>query len=149
MRVRDAGMPIVNDAEHSRPGTDRVMLGTHEIELRMLATREQVPGLRALIAERAMRNDHDLDFIDDLALVVDEVCALVLANCAHTDVLTIRLLVDAGGVRVDASVPTPHAEPVVDALSLRVLAALADSLDYGIEGTAPTRLFRLTFGRSR
>ncbi|HEY4460539.1 MAG TPA: hypothetical protein VGN81_39940 [Pseudonocardiaceae bacterium] len=125
------------------------ILGRHELELRMLAVREHVPGLRALAAERAMRDDHDLDFIDDVRLVIDEVCTLMLANCAESDVLTMRLLVDAHCVRIDASVPTFLAEPTLGPLSLRVLAVLADSLDYWIDDHAPTRFFRLSFSRSR
>lgn len=139
----------MNDADQSRPGADPIMLDRHEIELRMLAVREHVPGLRALVAERAMRNDHDLDFIDDVRLVVDEVCALMLANCTHNDLLTIRLMVDAHHVRIDASVPTSFAEPMVGTLSQRVLAALSDSFDYWVDDEAHTRLFRLSFGRAR
>jgi serine/threonine-protein kinase RsbW len=129
--------------------SDSITLDQYEIELRMLAVREHVPGLRALVAERAMRSDHDLDFIDDVRLVVDEACALMLANCATTDVLTMRLLVDARCVRIDASVPTPGPEPAIAALSLRVLEVLADSLDYWVDDLGSERLFRLSFSRSR
>lgn len=136
----------MNDTHQSGPAT---AMGRHELELRMRAVREHVPGLRALAAERAMRHDHDLDFIDDVRLVVDEVFALLLAHCAATDVLTMRLLVDAQRVRIDASVPTSSPEPVAGTLSLRVLAALADTLDYWVDTDTPDRIFRLTFGRTR
>jgi serine/threonine-protein kinase RsbW len=132
----------MNQTDQSRPLNT---LGRHELELRMLAVREHAPGLRALAAERAMRVDHDLDFIDDVRLVVDEVCALMLANSTETDVLTMRLLVDAHRVRIDASVPTFASEPMVDTLSLRVLAALADTLDYWVDD----QVFRLSFSRAR
>jgi serine/threonine-protein kinase RsbW len=116
----------------------------------MLAVRDHVPGLRALVAERAMRVDHDLDFIDDVRLAVDEVCALMLANCTPKDVLTLRLVVDGDQVRLDAWVPTRlTGEPVVIGLSLRVLEALADALDYGIDEEAAARTFRLGFSRRR
>jgi serine/threonine-protein kinase RsbW len=115
----------------------------------MLAVRDHVPGLRALLAEQAMRADFDLDFIDDVRLAVDEVCALALANCTQVDVLTIRLLVDAMRVRIEASVRTSLPEPRVDGLSLRVLQALADSLDHGIYEDDAGRVFYLGFGRSR
>ena len=129
--------------------SDSTTLDRYEIELRMLALRDHVPGLRALVAERAMRSNHDLDFIDDVRLVIDEVCTLMLANCADTDLLTIRLLVDARRVRIDASVPTVRTEPLVDPLSLRVLDVLADSLDYWVDDHEAARLFRLSFSRSR
>lgn len=133
------------------PGEPRAEPATvrrHEIELRMLAVREHVPGLRALLADRAIRAEHKLDFVDDVQLAADEVCAIMLANCAPTDVLTVRLLVDQHCVEISASAPATG-KPVVSSLSLRVLQALADSLDYWVEDTACARIFRLDFARSR
>ncbi|HEX4226754.1 MAG TPA: hypothetical protein VHZ97_30605 [Pseudonocardiaceae bacterium] len=138
----------MSDAPQWDQATDPVVLRRHEIELRMLAVRDHVPGLRALLADRAMRADHDLDFIDDVRLAVDEVCAIMLANCAPTDVLIVRLLVDPDRVEISARVPAT-AEPVVSGLSLRVLQALADSLDYWAEDSTEGRAFRLDFGRTR
>lgn len=140
----------MSDTHQSRPATRPTALGRHEIELRMLAIRDHVPGLRALIADWAMRADHDLDFIDDIRLAVDEVCALMLANCTAEDVVTLRLVVDPSRVRIDAWVPmAPDDEPMVDGLSMRVLEALADSLEHGLDGTVSERVFRLCFGRWR
>ncbi|HEY4020192.1 MAG TPA: hypothetical protein VGM75_15985 [Pseudonocardiaceae bacterium] len=130
------------------PATEPVALRPHEIELRMLAVRDHVPGLRALLGDRAMRADHDVDFIDDVRLAVDEVYAIMLANCAPTDVLTVRLFVDQHRVEISARVPR-SGEPVVSGLSLRVLQALADSLDYWVEDTGDGPVFRLDFGRVR
>ena len=119
-----------------------------EIELRMLAVREHVPGVRALLAERAMRAEHDLDFIDDVRLAIDEVCAIMLDNCSPAEVLTVRLFADAHRVEISASVAAAG-EPVVGSLSLRVLQALADSFDYWVEDADGARIFRLDFGRTR
>lgn len=138
----------MSDAHQWGQATEPVALRRHEIELRMLAIRDHVPGLRALLGDRAMRADHDLDFIDDVRLAVDEVCAIMLANCSPTDVLVVRLLVDQRCVEISATVPAT-AEPVVSGLSLRVLQALADSLDYWVEATSDGRVFRLDFGRTR
>jgi serine/threonine-protein kinase RsbW len=138
----------VSDTHQWGPATDPVALRRHEIELRMLAVRDHVPGLRALLGDRAMRADHDLDFIEDVRLAVDEVCAIMLANCTPEDVLTVRLLVEVRCVEISARVRAT-ADPVVSGLSLRVLQALADSLDYWVEDTADGRVFRLDFGRAR
>jgi serine/threonine-protein kinase RsbW len=127
---------------------EQAALAGHEIELRMLAVREHVPGLRALAAEQAMRADHDLDFIDDVRLAVDEACAIVLAKCSPTDLLTVRLLVDSGRMQIDAWAPL-RSEQEVRGLSLRVLQALADSLEFSVDGTADQPIFRLYFSRSR
>jgi serine/threonine-protein kinase RsbW len=117
----------------------------------MLAVRDHVPALRALIADWSMRANHDLDFIDDVRLAVDEVCALTFANCTPEDIVTLRLVVEPSRVRIDARAPVRPTddEPMVDGLSMRVLEALADSFDHGIDGTASERIFRLSFGRWR
>lgn len=138
----------MSNADHPRPATDPPVLPRDEIELRMRAIRDHVPGLRALAAERAMRADHDLDFIDDFRLAVDEVCAIVLANCTSADTLTVRLIVNPNHVAIDASAPltVPRA---VSGLSLRVLEALADSLDHWVDDEGAEQVFRVSFGRSR
>jgi serine/threonine-protein kinase RsbW len=123
-------------------------LARHEIELRMHAIRDHVPGLRAMAAERVMRSDHDLDFVDDVRLAVDEVCAIMLANCVPADMLTMRLLIDPDGVAINAWVPLRGHE-MADGLSLRVLQALADTLDFGVDDTGDEPVFRLEFARAK
>jgi serine/threonine-protein kinase RsbW len=123
-------------------------LARHEIELLMLAIRDHVPGLRAMVAERAMRSDHDLDFVDDVRLAVDEVCAIMLGNCTPEDMLTMRLLVDPDGVAINAWVPL-RGEDRADGLSLRVLRALADTLDLWVDDTGTEPVYRLAFARAR
>jgi serine/threonine-protein kinase RsbW len=134
----------VSDTSSGEPAVPR----RNEIELSMLAIRDHVPGLRALLAERAMRAEHDLDFVDDVRLAIDEVCAIMLANCSPADVLTLRLFTDSDRVDISARVATTG-EPVVGSLSLRVLQALADSFDYWVDDVGGVRVFRLDFGRSR
>lgn len=139
----------MSDSHRSGPATTPTALGRNELEVRMRAARDHVPGLRALLAEKAMRADFDLDFIDDVRLALDEVCALALVHCLPRDVLTIRLLVTATHVRIEALAPTTLDDPQVDGLSLRVLQALADSLDHGIDESGTERVFHLAFGRAR
>ena len=138
-------------------GTDRrsvmagpVALRWNELELRMFAARHHVPGLRALVAERAMRADHDLDFVDDARLAVDEVCAIMLVNCGPTDMLTVRLLIDADHVEINAEAAMgTRGEATVGGLSLRVLESLADSLDHGVAWSGHERVLRVCFARNR
>lgn len=138
----------MSNTHHWRPVTELTALARHEIELRMLAIREHVPGLRAMAAERAMRSDHDLDFIDDVRLAVDEVCAIMLATCAPADVMTVRLFLDPNRIEINAHVPMRVAE-TVGGLSLRVLQALADSLDLHVDDSDGEPVFRLHFCRLR
>lgn len=138
----------MSNIHHWRPVTGPPTLARHEIELRMLAIRDHVPGLRAMVAERAMRSDHDLDFVDDVRLAVDEVCAIMLTNCTSSDMLTMRLLVDPDGVAISAWVPL-LGEERTNGLSLRVLQALADTLDIWVDDTGDEPVFRLVFARAR
>lgn len=139
----------MSNMHHWRLVTGPRARARHEVELRMLAVRDHVPGLRAMAAERAMRADHDLDFVDDVRLAVDEVCAIMLSHCAPEDTLTMRLLVDPDGVAIDAWVPQRGEEPG-DGFSLRVLQALADTLDLWVDDdTGDEPLFRLVFARAR
>lgn len=140
----------MNGTDRQRLTAGPTALGRNELELRMLAARHHVPGLRALVAERAMRADHSLDFIDDVRLALDEVCAIILANCARTDLVTVRLLVDSDRVEIRAEVAMDaRDEPVAGGLSLHILESLADSLDHGITPSGDERVFRLCFARRR
>lgn len=95
----------MGDRHQLGPAAESIALGPHEMELRMLAVRDHVPGLRALVAERAMRLDHDLDFIDDVRLAVDKVCAIMLASCSPADVMSLRLFADTQRMEISACVP--------------------------------------------
>ncbi|HJP78906.1 MAG TPA: hypothetical protein VJ914_31825 [Pseudonocardiaceae bacterium] len=137
-------------AAAGRARTESTRLGPRDMEMRMRAFREHVPALRALVAERAMRADHDLDFIDDVRLAIDEVCAVMMGSCTPSDVLTVRMQIAPERVEIVASVPVRAREvPVVDGLSLRVLEALADSLDYSVDDLGGERVFSLCFSRDR
>ena len=45
------------------------------LELRVPTTALQLPAVRAMAADLAMRMDYDLDSVEDLRLAVDEACA--------------------------------------------------------------------------
>jgi serine/threonine-protein kinase RsbW len=109
---------------------DTPELRANEVEVRMLASRERVPGVRALAADMAMREDFDLDAISDLRLAVEEACATVLANAEPKGTLVCRLLVSTDLLEINASATLRNgADPEVGSMSLRILRTLADSVD--------------------
>src|SRR4051794_33253197 len=54
------------------------------LELRVPTTATQLPAVRAMAGDLAMRMDYDLDAVEDLRLAVDEACA-TLAQIAAGD----------------------------------------------------------------
>ena len=130
--------------------TDNRPLRRDEVELRMLADPERVPGLRALAADQALRQDYDLDAVDDLRLVIDEICAILIAGAAIDAVISVRLRVGPARIEIDAGVALPpDGAPTIPSLSVRILETLSDAFDYVAEGNGANRTLRLTFGRAR
>jgi serine/threonine-protein kinase RsbW len=135
--------------EQREPTIQAGRLRQDEVEIRMLASRERAPGLRFLAADMAMRQDYDLDVIDDLRLVVDEICAITLANATPDTVMTIRLLISPHRIEIGTSIPLRTAgEPVVGPLSLRIIELLSDTFDYTTAGSDGRRTLELTFVKS-
>lgn len=130
--------------ERADQSSDSAALRPNEIEVRMLASRERVPGIRALAADMAMREDFDLDAISDLRLAVEEACATVLANADPESTLVCRLLVSTKLLEINASATLRNDhEPEVGSLSLRILRTLADSVDYWTTANGDARLFHV------
>lgn len=111
---------------------------------------DRVPGIRAMAADMAMREDFDLDSISDLRLAVEEACATVLANADPESVLVCRMLVSPAEVEVSAHVTLPNGrDPTVGPLSLRILRTLSDSVDYWTSNTNGQRLFHVQLTKAR
>ncbi len=136
--------------EQREPTTGERPLRQDEVELRMLASRDRAPGLRLFAADLAMRQDYDLDAIDDLRLVVDEMCAILLANAAPAAVMTVRLLVDKDRIEIAASVPVAAdtTEPVIKPLSMRILQLLSDTFDCVVQDGPRPLALNMTFVKS-
>lgn len=133
---------------NDRPGSPS--LRPNEVEIRMLARMDRVPGIRAMAADMAMREDFDLDSISDLRLAVEEACATVLANADPESVLVCRMLVSPAEVEVSAHVTLPNGrDPTVGPLSLRILRTLSDSVDYWTSSTNGQRLFHVQLTKAR
>ncbi|HEX3591158.1 MAG TPA: ATP-binding protein [Pseudonocardiaceae bacterium] len=124
-------------------------LRPHEVEVRMLAAGQSVPGIRALAADMAMHEDFDLDAISDVRLAVEEACATVLANADPAGLLVCRVLVSATDLEISAFVTLADGrEPSVGPLSLRILRTLSDSVDYWTSTADGRRLFHVALTKS-
>jgi serine/threonine-protein kinase RsbW len=102
------------------------------LELRVPTSRTQLPAVRAMAADLALRMDFDLDAVEDLRLAVDEACA-TLADIALADnPLTVVFEVARDGLRIDAWVPTaPGTDVPRDGFGWAVLHTLVDTVEAG------------------
>lgn len=100
------------------------------LELRVPITAMQLPAVRAMAGDLAIRMDYDLDSVEDLRLAVDEACA-TLASIAAGDVpMTVVFETTRTGLHIEAWVPTADGTDVPrDGFGWAVLATLVDAVE--------------------
>lgn len=102
------------------------------LELRVPASPTQLPAVRAMAGDLAMRMDFDLDAVEDLRLAVDEACATLAAIALGDSPLTVVFEATRDALRIDAWVPTAEGTDVPrDGFGWAVLHTLVDSVDAG------------------
>jgi serine/threonine-protein kinase RsbW len=100
------------------------------LELRVPTTPTQLPAVRAMAADLALRMDYDLDAVEDLRLAVDEACATLATVATAEQPLTVVFQTSRSGLQIDAWVPTADgAEVPRDGFGWAVLQTLVDSVD--------------------
>ena len=102
------------------------------LELRVPITPMQLPAVRAMAGDLAIRMDYDLDSVEDLRLAVDEACA-TLASVGLPDApLTVVFETTRAGLHIDAWVPTAEGTDVPrDGFGWAVLHTLVDKVEAG------------------
>jgi serine/threonine-protein kinase RsbW len=100
------------------------------LELRVPTTATQLPAVRAMAGDLAMRMDYDLDAVEDLRLAVDEACATLAQIGVADQPLTVVFETTRAGLHIDAWVPTAAGTEVpTDGFGWAVLMALVDSVE--------------------
>ncbi len=100
------------------------------LELRVPTSPTQLPAVRAMAGDLAMRMDFDLDAVEDLRLAVDEACATLAAIAAGDSPLTVVFETTRAGLHIEAWVPTKDGQDVPrDGFGWAVLATLVDAVD--------------------
>ena len=100
------------------------------LELRVPTTPTQLPAVRAMAADLALRMDYDLDSVEDLRLAVDEASAILAALGTGEEPLTVVFETTRTGLHIDAWVPTAEATAVPqDGFGWAVLQTLVDSVE--------------------
>jgi serine/threonine-protein kinase RsbW len=100
------------------------------LELRVPTTATQLPAVRAMAGDLAMRMDYDLDSVEDLRLAVDEACALLASVGSTEEPLTVVFETTRSGLHIEAWVPSREGTSVPrDGFGWAVLQTLVDSVD--------------------
>ncbi len=106
--------------------------GGERLELRVPTSATQLPAVRAMAGDLAMRMDFDLDAVEDLRLAVDEACATLATVGLRDAPLTVVFEANRNGLRIDAWVPTAGTVDVPrDGFGWAVLQTLVDRVDAG------------------
>jgi serine/threonine-protein kinase RsbW len=102
------------------------------LELRVPSSPTQLPAVRAMAGDLAMRMDFDLDAVEDLRLAVDEACATLASVALGDSRLTVVFEATREGLRIDAWVPTAAGVDVPrDGFGWAVLHTLVDTVEAG------------------
>ncbi|NLU85158.1 ATP-binding protein [Rhodococcus sp. HNM0569] len=100
------------------------------VELRIRATPDQLPVLRALAAAIAVHEDFDLDSIADIKLAMDEICTYLIVRAAPDAVLVCRLQYLDSCLRVEVSTVTETPDDANQrSFGWHVLQSLTDWVD--------------------
>jgi serine/threonine-protein kinase RsbW len=100
------------------------------LELRVPTTATQLPAVRAMAGDLAIRMDYDLDAVEDLRLAVDEACATLTQIAAPDTPLTVIFETTRAGLHIEAWVPTAEGVEVPrDGFGWAILATLVDNVD--------------------
>ena len=113
-------------------GTSLVQDGRRgeRLELRVPVTPTQLPAVRAMVGDLAMRMDYDLDAVEDLRLAVDEASAILSLVSLGDAPLTVVFETSRAGLHIEAWVPTVEGKEVPrDGFGWAVLATLVDAVD--------------------
>jgi serine/threonine-protein kinase RsbW len=100
------------------------------LELRVPTTATQLPAVRAMVGDLAIRMDYDLDAVEDLRLAVDEASATLAQIAAPDAPLTVIFETTRAGLHIEAWVPTVgNAEVPRDGFGWAILATLVDNVE--------------------
>src|SRR3954449_2141481 len=127
-RERRSGRRMVN----SRGPLAHEGRRAERLELRVPTTPSQLPAVRAMAGDLAMRMDYDLDAVEDLRLAVDEACATLASVVSGDRRLTVVFETSRAGLHIDAWVPTAEGTDVPrDGFGWAVLHTLVDEVQAG------------------
>jgi len=149
-REDETARHLQREPEKGRTVEDNAPLvpeGAQVIEVRTAAIPHVVPTLRTIVADIAMRQDFDLDAVEDLRMAVDEACSLLLPSASDGKLTCVFSWSEA---RIEVSVEVWSDSPEHDdesGLSWQLLTALATSARRTVTGENGRYLSRVELVR--
>ncbi|APU16703.1 MULTISPECIES: hypothetical protein [Actinoalloteichus] len=120
------------------------------VEVQVGAVAAQVPILRTVAADIAMREDLELDAIDDLRMAVDEACSLLVSIATPEARLTCVFLPSEQEITITAEVRSRRDRAdFKEAMGWQVLSALTDEVTDHVEEAGEDDLVRIELVRRR
>lgn len=114
-----------------------------QVEVRLAAEAVQLPVVRAVAVNIAMRADLDLDAISDLELAVDEACSSLITIAADQSKLTCQFSVGERDIVFRVTVPSDQEAPSVRTFGWRVLSTLTDHAEcWAVDGLVHIELIK-------
>jgi serine/threonine-protein kinase RsbW len=110
---------------------------TTDVELALRADPTHLPIVRSMAATIAIREDFDMDAVEDIKLAVDEACSTLILRARPGDKLRCRFQVAGGVLSLLATAATDGDQPLDQrSFGWRVLATLTDDVHTWITSDA-------------
>lgn len=103
------------------------------VRLALPAERRYLRLVRLVAASSASDVDFDIDAIEDLRVVVNEVCAALIEAAAPTAELQLSFATDGDTVRIEGTCETNGTPLTMHPVASEVVSLLADDLDLDTE----------------
>lgn len=132
------------------PMTDDQACST-DVEITLRADPAHLPIIRSMAATIAIREDFDMDAVEDIKLAVDEMCSTLIVRALPATKLTCRFRVSDGAVVLLVTAPSDSDRPIDQrSFGWRVLTTLTDEVTTWIspEG-AVDHLVHIEMSKSR
>jgi serine/threonine-protein kinase RsbW len=121
-----------------------------DIEVRLEAALGNLPLVRSIAVNIAMRADFDVDSISDLELAVDESCSVLITRARPASTLLCRFTLSEDQIVFHAEVASPEpTPPSTSAFGWRVLSTLTDRVRCWVNGHEEHRVLCLELVKRR
>jgi serine/threonine-protein kinase RsbW len=140
---------VPSDSRGDRVSTARPPTDAFVADLRLTTDPVRLYLVRSMVAAIAIREDFDLDTIEDLKLVVDEMCATLIVRARPNTELACKFEGSAQSIGLVATVLSDSPEPIPrNTFGWRLLTTLADEVSSWITPDGDGHRVHIRFSKS-